>query len=389
MLLKISSYRGLEAEKLMAVYAESNLENTDYFFPDETDKEAAVRKVEESFLEFLRNDFFTQDGALYWVLEENGAWVSALRTCKIQDGLYYLEALETVPELRKKGYGSRLLSGVLEAMKKEGPFRLCDCVSKRNAASLKTHEKCGFAIVSEEGYDYLLEEADDHDFGLEYRYEGEGRVYKYILFDLDGTLTDSGPGIKNGFVYAIEKMGGTVTDRERLGIFVGPPLKVSFGQILGYSPEDTEKAIRLYREYYNEMGGVFENSVYPGVTGMLSALKEAGKKLIIVTSKSAIGTNTVLDHFDLRKYFEFVATADDKDRPRKSDVIRYAFEQCGIEDKRQAVMVGDRENDITAANETGIDSIGVLYGYGDREELTKAGATYLAQTPEDVVDLVL
>ncbi|MBO4887204.1 MAG: HAD-IA family hydrolase [Firmicutes bacterium] len=213
--------------------------------------------------------------------------------------------------------------------------------------------------------------------------------YTYVFFDLDGTLTDSGPGIMNGFVYAIEKMGGTVTDRESLRIFVGPPLKVSFGRILGYSPEDTEKAIRLYRKYYNEMGGVFENSVYPGVETMLSALKQAGKKLIIVTSKSAVGTNTVLDHFNLRKYFEFVATADDRDRPRKADVIRYAFEACGIDDISQAVMVGDRENDISAAKETGIDSIGVLYGYGDKDELKEAGATYLAKDPGEVVNLVL
>ena len=99
-------------------------------------------------------------------------WVSALRTCKIQEGLYYLEALETRPDHRRKGYGSILLSSVADSLKGDDPFRLCSCVSKKNIASLKTHEKSGFQIVSKEGYDYLQKEADDHDFGLECCYPG-------------------------------------------------------------------------------------------------------------------------------------------------------------------------------------------------------------------------
>ena len=173
MLKKIKEYSEIDAGKLMDVYAESNLENTDYFFPEETDKEAAVRKVEEGFLDFLENEFFKLDDAAYWILEKDREWVSALRTCRISDGLYYLEALETRPDQRGKGYGSMLLSGVTEALKKEGPFRLCDCVSKKNTASLRTHEKCGFRIVSEEGYDYLNKDRDPYDYGLEYRYPSE------------------------------------------------------------------------------------------------------------------------------------------------------------------------------------------------------------------------
>ncbi len=215
------------------------------------------------------------------------------------------------------------------------------------------------------------------------------KSYDHILFDLDGTLTDSGPGIMNGYTYAIEKMGRQVSDRNQLKVFIGPPLKDSFGKILGYSPEDTEKAIAFYREYYNGMGGVLENSVYPGIEQLLAGLLSEGKTLIVATSKSEYGTNIVLEHFGLKKYFEFVATADDKDRPRKADVIRYAFEQCGITDLSKTVMVGDRENDITAAKEVGIDSIGVLYGYGDYEELTAAGATYLAESASDINTLVM
>ncbi|MCR5733989.1 MAG: HAD-IA family hydrolase [Lachnospiraceae bacterium] len=214
------------------------------------------------------------------------------------------------------------------------------------------------------------------------------KPYSYILFDLDGTLTDSGPGIMNGFAYAVEKMGGQVTDKEQFRKFVGPPLKYSFGTILGYSPEDTDKAIKLYRDYYNNMGGVLENSVYPGIEQLLADLKNEGKTLIVATSKNAKSTNTVLEHFGLKKYFDLIATADDHIRPLKSDVLRYVLEQCKIVSRSQAVMVGDRENDITAANEVGIDSIGVLYGYGDKEELTSSGATYLAEKPSEIKALI-
>ncbi len=173
MLLRIETYSDLNERKLMDVYAESNLENTDYFFPDEPDKETALQKVEAGFLNFLKSEFFTQNEAVYWILEENNVWCCALRTCMVQTGLYYLEALETRPDLRGKGYASQLLSSVLHSLMKEGSFRLCDCVGKKNTASLKTHIKCGFQIVSEKGYDYLQEEEDDHDFGLEFCYSAE------------------------------------------------------------------------------------------------------------------------------------------------------------------------------------------------------------------------
>ncbi|MBQ1378226.1 MAG: GNAT family N-acetyltransferase [Lachnospiraceae bacterium] len=172
-LKKYTEYQQLDAGKLMAVYSESNYENTDYFFPDETDKKAAVEKVEAGFLDFLKNDFFHKTEAAYWVLEADDIYVSALRTCKIREGLYYLEALETRPDSRRQGYGAMLLSGAADSLKENGPFRLCSCVSKKNTASLKTHEKCGFRVVLEEGYDYLNGEADDHDFGLEYTYRDD------------------------------------------------------------------------------------------------------------------------------------------------------------------------------------------------------------------------
>ena len=170
MLLRISRFDDLDERKLMDIYSESNFENTDYFFPEMRDKKEAVRKVEEGFLGFLKDEFFSQSGSEYWVLESDGVWVSALRLSRIEDGLYYLEALETRPDCRRQGHAARLLDGVIDELKKAGPFRICDCISKRNTASIRTHEKCGFSIVSEAGYDYLLNESDDHDYGLEYRF---------------------------------------------------------------------------------------------------------------------------------------------------------------------------------------------------------------------------
>ena len=212
--------------------------------------------------------------------------------------------------------------------------------------------------------------------------------YSTILFDLDGTLTDSGPGIMHGFEYAIEKMGDTVEDKATLRRFIGPPLEYSFGSLLGYSEEDTKKAITLYREYYFGKGGVMENEVYPGIEELLSELKKSGKKLAVATSKSEKGTNIVLEHFGLKKYFDVVATSNDTDRRTKADVIRFALDSLGITDKRNALMVGDRNQDITAANEIGLDSIGVLWGYGDTEELKEAGATLIVEKPSDILNLL-
>ncbi len=170
-LLEITRFADLDARRLMDVYAESNFENTAYFYPDETDKAAATRRVEEGFLEFLENEFYQKPGAAYWVLERGGKWVSACRTNRIEDGLYYLEALETRPDCRRRGFAAELLNGMLDTLKRRGPFRLCDCVGKQNEASLNTHAACGFRIVSGQGFDYLSGETDDRDYGLEYRFD--------------------------------------------------------------------------------------------------------------------------------------------------------------------------------------------------------------------------
>lgn len=212
--------------------------------------------------------------------------------------------------------------------------------------------------------------------------------YTHILFDLDGTLTDSGPGIMNGFEYAIKKMGGDPVERSGLRRFVGPPLEESFGKMLGYSPEDTVKAIATYREYYFQMGGVLENEVYPGVADLLDDLKGMGLHLAVATSKFIKGTKIVLDHFDLGKYFDVIGCGNDEDRKEKTDIIRYVIKEYGITDLSRVLMVGDRHYDINAARQIGIDSVGVLYGYGSEEELKKAGATYIAATAGDIKRII-
>ena len=211
--------------------------------------------------------------------------------------------------------------------------------------------------------------------------------YDYILFDLDGTLTDSGPGIMNGFEYALGKMGIEVPDRSSLRKFVGPPLGDSFEKTLGFSPEDAAKGIAFYREYYADKG-VYENDVYPGVFELLDKLKASGKKMIVATTKAELMANVVMDHFGLRKYFDLMVASNNTDRKNKIDVLKYAIENVGV-DIGKAVMIGDRFYDVTGASHFGIDSVGVLYGYGSRQELEDAGATYIAETVENLSEILL
>lgn len=172
MLKIITSFSDINERMLMDIYTESNAENAPRFFPDIAEKELALEKVEQGFLQYLEQDFFACPGSAYYVLEAEGIWVCALRFYKMKRGLYYLDALETHPQYRNKGYASTLLKEVTDVLKAYGPFRLCDCVDKNNTASLKAHKKCGFCVVSEAGYNYLDGEADSRDYGLAYTFSG-------------------------------------------------------------------------------------------------------------------------------------------------------------------------------------------------------------------------
>lgn len=214
-------------------------------------------------------------------------------------------------------------------------------------------------------------------------------MYDVILFDLDGTLTDSGIGITNSVKYALEKQGITINDRRELFRFVGPPLVEAFQKFYGFSPEKALETTHIYREYYSEKG-IFENEVYDGIEKLLKKLSENGKRVIVATSKPELFARKILAHFSLSKYFEYIAGANmDETRTDKTEVIKYALEECKITDLSHAVMIGDREHDIFGAKKIGASSIGVLYGYGSREELENAGADHIAATPDEIYDIIM
>ncbi len=212
--------------------------------------------------------------------------------------------------------------------------------------------------------------------------------YDYILFDLDGTLTDSKPGIINCIRYALDKHGIAYTDAI-LDKMVGPPFRVSMKEFLGLDMPTIEELIVDYRGQYGA-GGWRAISVYDGVFDMLKALKDAGKKLAVATSKPIKFTDIIVEELGLKQYFDYVAGASaDASKESKADVINSALANLGVTDKTRVLMVGDRLYDIVGAQESGVDVCAVLWGYGDQEEFEKYKADYIMRTPKDVVSLVL
>lgn len=212
--------------------------------------------------------------------------------------------------------------------------------------------------------------------------------YQNLLFDLDGTLTDPGLGITNSVAYALNKFGITVSDRSALFSFIGPPLIESFMRLYSFSREDAERAVAYYREYFSEIG-IFENTPYEGIHSTLEQLRSSGKRLFVATSKPEVYARRITDHFSLTPYFEYIAGASfDETRSEKWDVIRYALDTCELRDKSRTVMIGDRKHDMLGAQKTGLDAIGVLWGYGDREELASAGATHIVATQDALTALL-
>ena len=207
-----------------------------------------------------------------------------------------------------------------------------------------------------------------------------------FLFDLDGTLTESGTGIVNSVAYALEHFKIPVSDEKKeLYRFIGPSLKDAFSGFYGLDEEQTLEAIRVYREYYTRQG-MFENRVYKGVEEMLSSLEVKGKRLMVATSKPEIYARQILDHFHLSSYFTFIGgSLMSETRTDKTEVIRYVFESTGITNVSQAVMVGDRSYDMIGAKNAGVKRVGVLYGYGSREELEESGADLLIESPMDLI----
>jgi len=206
--------------------------------------------------------------------------------------------------------------------------------------------------------------------------------YKYILFDLDGTLTDPKIGITKSVAYALDKMGIPNVDVEELTKFIGPPLNESFMNYYGFHEGKAKEAIEYYREYFKDKG-IFENEIYEGIEKLLKDLKEKGCILAAATSKPTIFAERIIDYFKLSEYFACVIGSNlDGTRSKKSEVIQYVLDELEIKDKKQAIMIGDREHDIIGANQVRIDSIGVKYGYGVEDELEVAGATYVVEKVE-------
>ena len=211
---------------------------------------------------------------------------------------------------------------------------------------------------------------------------------KYILFDLDGTITDPKPGITKSVQYALRAFGIEVEDPDSLCSFIGPPLMKSFQEYYGFDEAAAKKAVEKYREYFS-VTGLYENAVIEGMELLLSRLRQEGKLLIVATSKPEYFAKKILVHFHLDGYFTDICGSElDGRRTAKEEVIRYALERNKISDLKDAVMVGDRLHDMEGAKAVGMACVGVLFGYGSREELLEAGADRIAATVEEVYEIL-
>ena len=208
---------------------------------------------------------------------------------------------------------------------------------------------------------------------------------KTILFDLDGTLTDSGEGIINCALLALEHFGLPLPDRETMRVFVGPPLHETFIRF-GVPADKVEEAVAVYRSRYIPIGK-FENTPYPGVEKFLQTLKSHGHKLLVATSKPEGMSIEILEHFGLAKYFDAICGASmDISRSSKEDVIAYLLAQNGTAENM--LMVGDTAFDVLGAAAHGIDCIGVSWGYGKVEDMVNAGAIGIADTMDELLQLI-
>lgn len=213
-------------------------------------------------------------------------------------------------------------------------------------------------------------------------------MYHYILFDLDGTLTDPKEGITNSVAYAL-KYYGIEENPDKLLCFIGPPLHESFMVYYGFEADKAMEAVEKYREYFADRG-IYENKLFPGTEALLKDLKTEGKKIALATSKPQVFARQILEYFHIERYFDVVVGSNlDGSRTKKSEVIEEVFSRFADlegqpQDKKKYVMVGDRLHDIEGAKAAGIESIGVTFGYGGKRELEGAEADFIADSFEDV-----
>lgn len=219
-------------------------------------------------------------------------------------------------------------------------------------------------------------------------------MFNYILFDLDGTLTDPKLGITSSVQYALRALGIEEPSLDKLEPFIGPPLADSFREFYGLDEGQIETAIAKYRERFNDRG-IYENEIYPGIAEMLAALKASGKKLSIASSKPTQFVERILDYFDIRTYFDVIVGSNmDGTRSKKEEVVEEALRQMlpsemtPAEKKAAVAMVGDRRFDIEGAREHGITSVGVAFGYAPEGELEQAGADYIVDTVNALLEVL-
>ncbi len=213
--------------------------------------------------------------------------------------------------------------------------------------------------------------------------------FDYILFDLDGTLTDSKEGILNCIVHALSALGLEAPDREKLMPFLGPPLTWSFKNICGLEGGLLDAAVKKYRERYSTVG-LFENRPYDGIREMLTELRAAGRHLAVATSKPEAFSVRILERFELAEYFETICGSGlDGSLDTKAEVIEETLRRLGVTDRSKAVMIGDRKHDMQGAAQTGLAAIGAGWGYAEEGELEENGAEQIASDPKELAELLL
>ncbi len=209
--------------------------------------------------------------------------------------------------------------------------------------------------------------------------------YDIYLFDFDGTLCDTTEGIFNSIIYSLKCYGIEETDRKKLEFFVGPPLFESYKTVYGVSDDDAKWLIEKYREHYRTKAAE-ESSIYDGIKDMLCELKKRDKKVAVASSKPQVFVEEISQHHDIFKFYDFVSAENFKNNhSSKEALINACLDFFGNPDKSRVIMVGDRFYDIDGANAVGIDSAGAVYGFGTEEELKNAGATYILNSPSDLL----
>lgn len=213
-------------------------------------------------------------------------------------------------------------------------------------------------------------------------------MYQYIMFDLDGTLAESGKGVISSVHYSLEKLGVEPLPEEEMLKFIGPPLLYSYMNFMGMDEETANRAIDFYRKHY-EKEGHYLSPLYEGVREILEELKERGKNLLVVTSKPMNMARKIIHNNGLDELFQdIVGPLPEEKTVEKDEMIRRAFKRNKITSGKQAVMIGDRQYDIWAAKKNQMDCIAVLFGYGSLEEFEREGATYIVKQPKDILGIV-